>query len=248
MEKFIRQIFQHVENKAFVYNIKQGHYDLVQPNGVIILPQLWEDFVRPNWSIRMEMWPFGNLAKQSSQSVNTHMNRGSDQQAIPRAPRNRSESQPERNPSPSRKDAAPAIQLDESELDTETVRSATGPTLVSEEAILQNDSIVEKTTNSVVESQNNLSNDRVVPIPDLMKDVPGPDIEVLSESMNKERQKEGTLRPNSTPPLHSSDASAIDDFPVINFEDAVSRKFSFPFCKVETWPASDHSFIGENSC
>ena len=34
-----------------------GHYDLVGPNGEIILPLHWEELVRPDWAVSMHMWP-----------------------------------------------------------------------------------------------------------------------------------------------------------------------------------------------
>lgn len=37
--------------------ILAGHYDLIGPNGEVIVPQLWEHMVEPGWSITMHMWP-----------------------------------------------------------------------------------------------------------------------------------------------------------------------------------------------
>ncbi len=34
-----------------------GQYDLIGPNGEIILPQAWEATIEPGWSITMHMWP-----------------------------------------------------------------------------------------------------------------------------------------------------------------------------------------------
>ena len=38
-------------------HVKRGHYDLLGPNGEIILPILWEFLIRPGWGITMHMWP-----------------------------------------------------------------------------------------------------------------------------------------------------------------------------------------------
>ena len=55
MEELIRQAFLHVE----VYGplVAEGRYDLVGPSGDIILPQVWETTVEPDWNITMHMWP-----------------------------------------------------------------------------------------------------------------------------------------------------------------------------------------------
>lgn len=38
-------------------HVHDGHYDLIGPNGEIILPQVWETMIEPDWSITMHMWP-----------------------------------------------------------------------------------------------------------------------------------------------------------------------------------------------
>lgn len=55
MEELIRQAFLHVENIG--PHVQDGHYDLLGPNGEIILPQVWETVVEPDWTITMHMWP-----------------------------------------------------------------------------------------------------------------------------------------------------------------------------------------------
>jgi hypothetical protein len=35
----------------------EGHYDLIGPNGEIILPQVWETMIEPDWAVTMHMWP-----------------------------------------------------------------------------------------------------------------------------------------------------------------------------------------------
>ncbi|KUL85233.1 hypothetical protein ZTR_08954 [Talaromyces verruculosus] len=55
MEELIRQAFLHVE--IIGPHVAEGHYDLVGPNGDIILPQVWETVVEPDWTVTMHMWP-----------------------------------------------------------------------------------------------------------------------------------------------------------------------------------------------
>lgn len=55
MEELIRQAFLHVD--VIGPHVAEGHYDLVGPNGEIILPQVWESIIEPAWAITMHMWP-----------------------------------------------------------------------------------------------------------------------------------------------------------------------------------------------
>lgn len=55
MEDLICQAFNHVD--LIGQHVQDGHYDLMGPNGEIILPQVWETVVEPAWSISMHMWP-----------------------------------------------------------------------------------------------------------------------------------------------------------------------------------------------
>lgn len=55
MEELIKQAFLHVE--VIGPHVADGHYDLIGPNGEIILPQVWETMIEPDWSITMHMWP-----------------------------------------------------------------------------------------------------------------------------------------------------------------------------------------------
>lgn len=51
----IKQAFLHVD--IIGPHVAEGHYDLIGPNGEIILPQVWETMIEPDWSITMHMWP-----------------------------------------------------------------------------------------------------------------------------------------------------------------------------------------------
>ncbi|KAJ5372120.1 hypothetical protein N7517_004126 [Penicillium concentricum] len=62
MEELIRQAFLHIE--VIGPHVAEGHYDLVGPNGDIILPQVWETVVEPDWAITMHMWPIPEKPKE----------------------------------------------------------------------------------------------------------------------------------------------------------------------------------------
>ncbi|KAG6116030.1 hypothetical protein E4U13_002179 [Claviceps humidiphila] len=55
MEELIKQAFLQVDVLGPL--VRQGHYDLVGPNGEIILPTVWDKVVQPDWTITMTMWP-----------------------------------------------------------------------------------------------------------------------------------------------------------------------------------------------
>lgn len=61
MEDLIRQAFLHVD--VIGQHVADGHYDLVGPNGDIILPQVWETVIEPDWTITMHMWPMPEKSK-----------------------------------------------------------------------------------------------------------------------------------------------------------------------------------------
>jgi hypothetical protein len=49
--------------------VAEGHYDLVGPNGEIILPQVWETMIEPDWAITMHMWPLPEQPKGPPEGV-----------------------------------------------------------------------------------------------------------------------------------------------------------------------------------
>lgn len=55
MEQLIHQAFLHVDGIG--QHVLEGHYDLIGPDHEIILPQVWETMVHPDWTITMHMWP-----------------------------------------------------------------------------------------------------------------------------------------------------------------------------------------------
>lgn len=55
LERLIREGFIHIE--VIGPHVYEGHYDLVGPDGDIILPSVWEHVVVPGMSVTMHMWP-----------------------------------------------------------------------------------------------------------------------------------------------------------------------------------------------
>lgn len=55
MEELIKQAFLHVD--VIEPHVHAGHYDLIGPNGEIILPGVWDQVIEPDWAITMHMWP-----------------------------------------------------------------------------------------------------------------------------------------------------------------------------------------------
>ncbi|KAI1302539.1 hypothetical protein F5Y03DRAFT_396521 [Xylaria venustula] len=55
MDELIKQAFAHVD--VIGPHVQHGHYDLVGPSGEIILPQVWDTVIEPDWQIQMHMWP-----------------------------------------------------------------------------------------------------------------------------------------------------------------------------------------------
>jgi hypothetical protein len=61
MEELIKQSFLHVDRIG--PHVMEGHYDLIGPNGEIILPQVWDTVIEPDWSISMHMWPLPDVTE-----------------------------------------------------------------------------------------------------------------------------------------------------------------------------------------
>src|SRR5690348_18502003 len=67
MEELIKQAFLHVD--VIGPHVQDGHYDLIGPNGEIILPTVWEKVVEPDWSITMHMWPMDKAPLRHPQGM-----------------------------------------------------------------------------------------------------------------------------------------------------------------------------------
>ena len=59
MEDLIKQAFLQVD--VLGPHVQQGHYDLIGPDGEIILPTVWERVIEPDWQITMTMWPLDKI-------------------------------------------------------------------------------------------------------------------------------------------------------------------------------------------
>ena len=55
MESLIKRAFLHVD--VIGAHVQEGHYDLMGPEGELILPQVWDAMVKPGWEVSMHMWP-----------------------------------------------------------------------------------------------------------------------------------------------------------------------------------------------
>jgi hypothetical protein len=55
MEEIVKTAFRHVE--IIGPHVEQGHYDILGPDGAIILPQVWDKIIQPGWHLTMQMWP-----------------------------------------------------------------------------------------------------------------------------------------------------------------------------------------------
>lgn len=66
MEELIKQAFMQVD--VLGPHVQEGHYDLIGPNGEIILPSVWEKVIEPDWAITMTMWPLENAPPIASKA------------------------------------------------------------------------------------------------------------------------------------------------------------------------------------
>jgi hypothetical protein len=69
MESLIKQAFLHVD--VIGQHVQEGHYDLMGPDGTIILPQVWESMIRPDWEVTMHMWPIPERPKKEKKTKKT---------------------------------------------------------------------------------------------------------------------------------------------------------------------------------
>lgn len=69
MESLIKQSFLHVDVIGPL--VQEGHYDLIGPDGSIILPQLWDTMIRPDWEVTMHMWPILEPPKKEKKTKKT---------------------------------------------------------------------------------------------------------------------------------------------------------------------------------
>lgn len=65
MKYLIEQAFAHLD--VLGPYVQLGYYDLIGPDGEIILPTNWEKAVQPGWKITMRMWPLYEQALLDAQ-------------------------------------------------------------------------------------------------------------------------------------------------------------------------------------
>ncbi|CEJ57536.1 hypothetical protein PMG11_06226 [Penicillium brasilianum] len=101
MEDLIKQAFLHIE--VIGPHVAEGHYDLVGPNGDIILPQVWETVVEPDWTITMHMWPIPEKPKDADPPPAKEEAPAAPAKADPPAPSAEPKKKPEAPKKPVRK-------------------------------------------------------------------------------------------------------------------------------------------------
>lgn len=98
MEELIKQAFLHVE--VIGPHVAEGHYDLIGPNGEIILPQVWETMIEPDWAITMHMWPMPEPPRPEPGPQGNPFAGGQHGHHGPERPRSRHAGDPRRPPMP----------------------------------------------------------------------------------------------------------------------------------------------------
>lgn len=64
IEGYIKEAFNHVD--IIGPHVQAGHYDLIGPEGDIILPSTWEVLIRPSHNITMVMWTMNDTPNQNN--------------------------------------------------------------------------------------------------------------------------------------------------------------------------------------
>lgn len=57
MFEFIKTRFGPVFFPNLHSYVEKGKFDIMDPNGDIILPQTWSFLIQPGWMVTMAMWP-----------------------------------------------------------------------------------------------------------------------------------------------------------------------------------------------
>jgi chemotaxis protein histidine kinase CheA len=65
MQALIDQAFQQMDDVS--EHVRAGHYDLTGPDGEIILPQVWDTMVQPDWEVNMHLWPLPEDPKKKKE-------------------------------------------------------------------------------------------------------------------------------------------------------------------------------------
>ncbi len=70
MQGLINQAFTQVDGIGD--HVRAGHYDLHGPDGEIILPQVWDTVIQPDWEITMALWPLPEEKPKKSRHGHGH--------------------------------------------------------------------------------------------------------------------------------------------------------------------------------
>ena len=65
MEELIQQAMLHIG--VIGDHVKAGHFDLLGPDGNVVLPSVWEHSVEPGWFVTMRMWKDAEDAKKKGE-------------------------------------------------------------------------------------------------------------------------------------------------------------------------------------
>jgi hypothetical protein len=84
IEELIRQSFLHVEGIG--PRVADGRYDLVGPNGAIVLPQVWEELIQPDWTVTMHMWPLSEIVESTKKEPATKASAPAKAPMVPEPP------------------------------------------------------------------------------------------------------------------------------------------------------------------
>ncbi|KUJ18926.1 uncharacterized protein LY89DRAFT_582316 [Mollisia scopiformis] len=92
MEELIKHAFLHVD--AIGPDVQEGCYDLIGPDGEIILRQDWETRLEPGWSITMRMWSTAESVSTAPKPSSLLGGASTSKPTQPRAPRQPKPTQP----------------------------------------------------------------------------------------------------------------------------------------------------------
>ncbi|KAJ5174671.1 uncharacterized protein N7482_000548 [Penicillium canariense] len=69
LERLVREAFMPIA--VIGPHVDEGHYDLIGPDGDVILPSVWEHVVVPGMSVTMHMWPLPEATEQPAEDEET---------------------------------------------------------------------------------------------------------------------------------------------------------------------------------
>lgn len=67
--ELIRQAFDSVEGLNL--HVNNGHYDILDPRGRVVLPSIWDKVVEPGWEVSMHLWPMNQEQIEDKRAVDS---------------------------------------------------------------------------------------------------------------------------------------------------------------------------------